>query len=158
MRPGTKQFAPSFPNVSAQKVCRTVVLSEGKPVVPFSPDSPVVLVVEDEVIIRMAAANELRSHGFDVMEADNAKEAIILLKTQVPIALLFTDVRLPGSMNGLALARLVHEEHPDMKIVVTTANPAMPDDGHGVDAFFRKPYRLDRVVASIESLLANGRD
>jgi two-component system, response regulator PdtaR len=129
-------------------------------ILPFPRDSAasaprVVLVVEDEVIVRMTAADELRARGFDVIEAYNADEAITLLKTQTPIALLFTDVQLPGSVDGLALARLVRETHPDMKIIITTGNSAVPDDGHGADAFFRKPYLLERVVASIESLLAD---
>ena len=121
----------------------------------FSRESPVVLVVEDEVIIRMWAADELRARGFDVIEADNADEAIALLQKQTPIALLFTDVHLPGSMDGLALARLAQETHPGVKVVITTGNGAVRNDGHGGDAFFRKPYRLDRVVASIERLLAD---
>jgi DNA-binding response OmpR family regulator len=65
-----------------------------------------VLLVEDELLIRIMLADELRAHGFNVLEAQDAEEALAFLQSQVPIGLVVADVQLPGSMNGMALARL----------------------------------------------------
>jgi CheY-like chemotaxis protein len=118
------------------------------------PTSHVVLVVEDDVLIRLMIADQLRERGFGVIEASNADEAIILLQSQVAVNLVVTDVRMPGSMDGIALARLVRETRPELKLVVTSGNSA--GDPGAADAFFRKPYDLDRVIDRIEELLATG--
>ena len=114
-----------------------------------------ILVVEDDVLVRMATANDLRGRGFDVIEAYNADEAVALLKSQVPVRLVFTDVRLPGSIDGLALAALVAKTHPGLKIVITSGSENCESRATEMaDAFFPKPYALDRVIDCIENLLA----
>jgi YesN/AraC family two-component response regulator len=67
-------------------------------------------------------ADEVRRRGFNVIEAQNADEAITLLQSQVPIGLVFTDIRLPGSTDGLALAQLVRKTRPDLKIVIASGD------------------------------------
>jgi two-component system, response regulator PdtaR len=118
------------------------------------PASHIVLVVEDDVLIRLMIADQLRERGFAVVEASNADEAITLLQSQVPVNLVLTDVRMPGSMDGIALAKLVRETRPELKLVITSGNST--GDTSAADAFFRKPYDLDRLIDRIEELLAPG--
>jgi len=118
------------------------------------PASHIVLVVEDDVLIRLMIADQLRERGFAVVEASNADEAVTLLQSQVPVNLVLTDVRMPGSMDGIAFAKLVRETRPELKLVITSGNSA--GDTSAADAFFRKPYDLDRVIDRIEELLAPG--
>lgn len=114
---------------------------------------PTILVVEDEVLIRLMVANELRAQGFRVLEAVNADEAFPLLESRVAIDLVFTDVKMPGSMDGIALARLIRERYPALKLVVTSDySPVWPSRDF-VDAFFGKPYEVARVVTRLKELL-----
>ena len=115
---------------------------------------PAILVVEDEVLIRMMLANELRRHGLNVVEAQNADEALLLLQSRVPVGLVLTDVQLPGSMDGIALARWVRETRPELKVVIASGNLSCAPDGEIAHAFFRKPYAPDTIVNCIEKLLA----
>ena len=112
-----------------------------------------VLVVEDQVLTRMMVAAELRRRGLKVLEAQNAHEAIAVLQSQVPVDLVFTDVRLPGSMDGLALSRLLRETLPELKIVVTSGDLPVDTDVDPADAFFPKPYDLRGIAGHIEELL-----
>jgi len=118
------------------------------------PASHIVLVVEDDVLIRLMIADQLRERSFAVVEASNADEAITLLQSQIAVNLVLTDVRMPGSMDGIALAKLVRETRPELKLVITSGNST--GDTSAADAFFRKPYDLDRVIDRIEELLAPG--
>jgi DNA-binding NtrC family response regulator len=121
-----------------------------------APRPRTVLVVEDDVLVRMATAAELRDRGLDVLEACNAEEAVAVLQSQVPVGLVFTDVQMPGSMDGLALAALVAKTHPGLKVVVTSGNGNCEIRAAEVaDAFFPKPYLLDRVSNCIRDLLAD---
>ena len=115
-----------------------------------SHDPPVILIVEDELFIRMMAADILSDIGMAVYEADCAEEALRLLVCHPDISLLFTDIDMPGTMNGLALAALVHDKWPDTALIVTSggqllSDDAVPDNG----TFLPKPYRpreLERLV------------
>jgi two-component system, response regulator PdtaR len=86
---------------------------------------PVVLIVEDEFLIRMDAIDMIRSGGFEVVEANDADEAIEILERRPDITVVFTDVHMPGSMDGLKLAAAVRGRWPPIKIVATSgrANP-----------------------------------
>src|SRR5258706_15747591 len=86
------------------------------------PQGKAILVVEDVVLIRTMVADELRDRGHAVVEAENADEAVTILQTQVPVGLVFTDVQLPGSMDGLSLAKLIRETHPELKVVIGSGN------------------------------------
>ena len=118
-----------------------------------SPEPRAILIVEDEVLIRLLAADELRARGFGVLEASNADEAIAVLQSGVPIDLVFTDVRMPGSMDGVALAKFIHATCPGLKVIVASgARPGPPEPD---DTFIRKPYDPDMVVSRINDLLAD---
>jgi DNA-binding NtrC family response regulator len=103
----------------------------------------------------MATANELRECGFTVLEACNAEEAVALLQAQVPVGLVFTDVQLPGAMDGLGLAEAVAKIDPRPKIVITSGNGNVePRAAEMADAFLPKPYLLKHVTSCIERLMA----
>jgi two-component system, response regulator PdtaR len=102
---------------------------------------PVALVVDDEEILRMSAAGLLEDHGFEVIEAANAAEALRELEAHPDVRLLFTDIQMPGGSNGMDLAREVHARWPHVLLVITSGqvrprDSEIPDDGR----FVGKPY------------------
>ena len=108
---------------------------------PLVSRRPVVLIVEDEVLLRMDAADMIRSAGFDVVEAENAADAIEILEVRPDITVVFTDIQMPGSMDGLKLARAVRGRWPPIKIVATSGlvdvgEKDLPEGGR----FLPKPY------------------
>jgi CheY-like chemotaxis protein len=115
-----------------------------------------ILVVEDEVLIRLMIAQELRAAGFMVIEAVNASEALAVLQTTNRVDALMTDIRLPGFMDGVRLATLVRSAWPQIKIIIASAYP--PDTlAPGLkDNFIGKPYHPDRVIERIRKLLKGG--
>jgi two-component system, response regulator PdtaR len=116
---------------------------------------PVVLIVEDEFLLRMNAAEMIIEGGFDVVESGNADEAIAILKSRSDIHIIFTDIQMPGSMDGLKLARFVRNRWPPIKIVATSGfikvgKDDLPEGGR----FIPKPYRLEHIVATLHELAA----
>ena len=98
-------------------------------------------------------AEELRAKGFVVVEAANSDEARAILQTSAPISVVMTDVRMPGSMDGLGLAQWVRAARPDLKIVIASAHvPAAASSPDIADAFFLKPYDIDQLVDRIRAL------
>jgi CheY-like chemotaxis protein len=85
-----------------------------------STEVPKVLVVEDEMVLRMRAADIVEDAGFSAIEAVNADEAMAILESRSDIAVLFTDIQMPGSMDGLKLAHAVHARWPNIKIVLVS--------------------------------------
>ena len=83
---------------------------------------PVVLIVEDEFLLRMLALEMIEDAGFDVVDAVNADEAIAILEGRPDIHIVFTDIQMPGSMDGLKLAAFVRDRWPPIKIVATSGN------------------------------------
>jgi CheY-like chemotaxis protein len=112
-----------------------------------------ILIVEDDVLVRAMTADELREQGYSVVEAASADEALSVLHSNVGVDLLMTDVRMPGSLDGAALARTVHAEYPAMKVIVASGD--RPDAGLAdkFDGFFAKPYDVARLVRHIHALL-----
>lgn len=112
---------------------------------------PLVLIVEDEPLVRMIAVEAITDAGFGVVEAATAQEALDILADRGDVGVVFTDVNMPGALDGLALARLVHEQWPDIKLVVTSARPLAdqtPDDDH----FLAKPYTLDVLAQTVRDV------
>jgi CheY-like chemotaxis protein len=115
---------------------------------------PVVLVVEDEPLVRMLAVDILEDEGFEVVEASTAAAALALLEERGDVTALFTDIDMPGGMNGLELAKVVHDRWPKVALVVTSGvfRPAadkLPDDG----VFIQKPYATPAPVRIIRELI-----
>ena len=113
-----------------------------------------ILVVEDEILVRSTTSESLRDLGFTVMEAADADEAMAVFSGRQNIDVVFTDWRMPGSMNGLELARWVSEHQPTVKILLTSGNNEFTSATPYLakDAFLRKPYSLEAVAERIRSL------
>ena len=116
-----------------------------------------VLVVEDEASIRMIVAEALIDAGFAIREAAHADEALAMLgESADQIDLLFTDVSMPGSMDGIELAHHVHEAWPQMAMIIASGRP-LPRHGECPPGtrFIPKPYVVDEVVNQIQKLVAS---
>ena len=115
---------------------------------------PTVLVVEDEVLIRMDIAACLADAGFETLQAGNAEEAIRILEERSDIQLVFTDIDMPGSMDGLRLAAFVRERWPPIKLIVTSGHIRAGDGDLPPGAhFFRKPYHRPDIVRTIGEMI-----
>jgi CheY-like chemotaxis protein len=119
------------------------------------PANRFVLVVDDEPILRMNALEMIEDAGFEVLEADNADAALRLLEDHgSQVVALFTDIHMPGTMDGLQLTKIVHERWPHIMLVVTSGRDYLrdrdiPDSGR----FLRKPYRQSDLLGAIREAL-----
>jgi CheY-like chemotaxis protein len=114
-----------------------------------------VLIVEDEMLIRMGAIDMVEDAGFKAYEAANADEAIALLEKHADIAILFTDIDMPGSMDGLKLAHYVRGRWPPVKIIVTSGHVKVSDRDMPSDSvFFSKPYPAEQITGKLRELAA----
>lgn len=119
-------------------------------------DDSTVLVVEDESFVRMIAADMLEESGFRVLEAPDASVALELLK-QHQIAVVFTDINMPGPIDGLELARIVTETCPQVKVIVTSGKQWLgPEDLPDHSVFLPKPYRAAQLTQLIEEQTGDG--
>lgn len=124
-----------------------------------NPDRPqCVLVVEDEVVVRMSVAAYLRDCGYQVVEAKTADEAMAVLGTQTKIDVVFSDILMPGSMDGLALSRWLHRVQPQIKVLLTSAivrNTEIAGQLWADDTgMLPKPYENSELLRRIETLIA----
>jgi two-component system, response regulator PdtaR len=115
-----------------------------------------VLVVEDEALVRMDMAMQLSAEGFRVFEAANADEAIHILEKNAEIHILFTDIDMPGSMDGLKLSAFVRDRWPPIHIIVVSGHRIidvvdLPDGG----VFYSKPYDPTDVIRSMRELVSD---
>src|ERR1700732_4458271 len=114
---------------------------------------PVVLVVEDEFLIRLNAAEMIEEAGCEVVEASSADKAVAILETRLDIAVVFTDIQMPGTMDGLKLARAVRDRWPPIHIVATSGlvdvrEGDLPNGGR----FLQKPYSPAQLVGALREL------
>lgn len=114
----------------------------------------IILVVEDEPLIRFDAVDALHDAGFAVVEAGNADAALAVLRARDDITVLFTDINMPGSMNGLELAAEVHKRWPSIHLIVTSGlvkprREDIPDDG----LFIGKPYVAEQVASAVQRIV-----
>ena len=118
-------------------------------------NSPAILIVEDNLVIRMDLVDQAERDGFTVFEAGTADQAIAILEAQPAIRLVFTDIEMPGSMDGLKLVAYVRRRWPPIKLMVASGkvrcrDTDLPEDG----LFFPKPYNPAQVSKAMHSLLA----
>jgi CheY-like chemotaxis protein len=116
----------------------------------------VILVVEDEMLLRMRAVDMVEDAGYLPMEAVDADEALAILQSRSDIALLFTDIQMPGSMSGLQLALAVHQRWPLIKIILASGQlkltkSEIPENSR----FFGKPLDSSDMVAEIREMLGH---
>jgi CheY-like chemotaxis protein len=115
---------------------------------------PVVLVVEDEGLIRMNAMAMVQEAGFEAIAASDADEAIQILESRNDIRAVFTDVHMPGSMDGIRLARLIRNRWPPVALIVTSGQTYMPESDLPTGGrFLRKPYEQMQVETALRQLL-----
>ena len=112
--------------------------------------APAVLIVEDESLVRLGAVRSIEDAGFEVIEAANADEAIRILENRSDIRVVFTDIHMPGSMDGLKLAHAVRNRWPPIKIIVTSGRGQvieqdLPEGGR----FIAKPYEPTQITDTI---------
>jgi two-component sensor histidine kinase/CheY-like chemotaxis protein len=118
---------------------------------------PNVLVVEDEMILRMRAVDLVEDAGFCPVEAVNADEAMSILEARSDISLLFTDIQMPGSMDGLKLARAVHERWPSIKIILVSGQVRPSDAERPADSrFFGKPLGVEQMITELQAMVGAG--
>lgn len=115
-----------------------------------------VLLVEDDALVRMVTAEELRAAGLTVVEASSAEEAYAAIVAGLAVDIVFTDVRTEGTLDGYEFAVRLRAEHPDLPVIITSGHM----DGTvaaRVAPFLAKPYRIEAVIALIHAQLARGR-
>ena len=120
--------------------------------------TPTILIVEDEALIRAVLSEFLQECGFKVLEAAHAAEAVeIVQQPVVQIDLVFSDVRMPGEMDGFGLSRWIKENRPGLPVILASGDIGKANTAHELCAnepFLTKPYDLDIVVAHIRQLIA----
>ena len=118
---------------------------------------PNVLVVEDEMLLRMRAVDIVEDAGFRSVEAIDADQALSILESRSDISLLFTDIQMPGSMDGLKLAHAVHDRWPAIKIILVSGQVKPPPADRPIDSrFFGKPLEMKRMVAELQEMVGTG--
>jgi two-component sensor histidine kinase/CheY-like chemotaxis protein len=116
-----------------------------------------VLVVEDEMMLRMRAVDIVEDAGFTAVEAVNADDALTILESRSDIELLFTDIQMPGSMDGLKLAYAVHQRWPSIKIILVSGQLKLTDNDKPPDSrFFGKPLDVKHMIAEMQDMIGNG--
>ena len=110
-----------------------------------------ILVVDDEALLRLLATDTLEDNGFRVVEAEDATEALRILAERPDVRVLFTDINMPGALDGMELAREVHARWPAIKLVITSgrqrpSDDEIPDSGR----FIAKPYSPDLLLEEIQ--------
>jgi two-component system, response regulator PdtaR len=122
---------------------------------PSAGKRPVVLVVEDDTLVRMDAVGSIEAGGYEVVEASNADEAIAILSQRNDIHLVFTDIDMPGSMDGLKLAHFVRDRWPPVRVVATSGHARitekdLPEGGR----FVAKPYAATHLVSTLREMIS----
>ena len=119
----------------------------------YKPESVVVLVVEDDPILLLSNVTLIEDAGFTVVEAANADEAIAILEQRNDIRIVFTDIEMPGSMDGLKLAQAIRNRWPPVQLIIASGRfaPAAQDMPEG-SRFFAKPFRSDDLIAALRSM------
>jgi len=115
---------------------------------------PVVLVVEDDVLLRLFAVDLVESSGYQAIEAENADEARGILEHRADIRLVFTDIDMPGTMDGLKLAVMIRDRWPPIEIIITSGVRGLQDADLPARArLFAKPYSVGHVTTAIQTLV-----
>src|SRR6266850_6000384 len=113
-----------------------------------------VLVVEDEMVLRLRAVDIVEDAGFTAVEAVNADEALAILEARSDISLLFSDIQMPGSLDGLKLAHAVHDRWPSIKIILVSGRVKVSDKDKPADSrFFGKPLEVKQMILELREMV-----
>jgi len=120
---------------------------------------PVVMVIEPEVLVRMSIADFLRECGYKVIEGVMAEDVETVLHSKVVLNVVFAEVKLPGKIDGFALARTLRQTHPDIDVILTSGVAAAAEKSKDLceEGPMKKPYRAEDVLSQIHSLLERRR-
>src|SRR5258706_9862413 len=151
------KFAHAFEQLPNQIFYRLLRQRVRLPMSVDSTEVPNVLVVEDEMLLRMRAVDIVEDAGFRSVEAVNADEALSILESRSDISLLFTDIQMPGSMDGLKLAHAVHDRWPSIKIILVSGQVKPSDAERPADSrFFGKPLAVEQMIAELQAMVGAG--
>lgn len=115
---------------------------------------PTVLVVDDDVLVRVAVSENLRDAGFQVLEAASAHDALGVMLAQMPIHVLITDLRMPGAMDGFGLALAARGSAPDTKVLVMSAFlPESQRADLSAFEFLQKPFHPQLLIERVRAML-----
>ena len=115
----------------------------------------IVLVVEDEPIVRMMALDIVEDAGFVAIEAASADEAVLILESRTDIRIVFTDIEMPGSMDGLRLAQAIRGRWPPIELILTSGRCKFREEEIPAGSrFFGKPYHPDEITQALHQLAA----
>lgn len=109
-----------------------------------------ILIAEDELLVRLCVAQELRNAGCFVYEAQEAIDAIEVLESK-PVDLLITDIRMPGTIDGIELARRTRAQHPEIRILLLSGNVTRETERY--DGIFTKPVRMCDLIMGVKKVL-----
>jgi CheY-like chemotaxis protein len=111
-----------------------------------------IMIVEDELLLRLDLANQLHSAGFEIIEVQSGDEAVKILATNIDVDLILTDIRMPGQVDGLGLVSFVKRQERRIKVILLSAYVEADSDSPA-DASFAKPVRIEVLLAKIRQLL-----
>ena len=128
-----------------------IQLAENEELLSQEDKSPIVLVVEDTAIQRLDAVSMIEHAGFEALEAASAEDALSILETHSSVDVVFTDIRMPGGMDGLKLAAAVKARWPAITVLTTSGALEIPDDQLPEGCLFLpKPYSAEQIVSAIQ--------
>jgi CheY-like chemotaxis protein len=116
------------------------------------PGRSTILLVEDEILTRLAASEELRAHGYAVIEAASADEALTVLNGPTRVDLVITDMKMPGALDGIGLAQHIRGTFPFMKVVMVSGQVAGPEVHALVDGYLHKPIDPSQLASFVHTL------
>jgi len=117
---------------------------------------PVILIVDDEFLIRSTTAEAIRDAGFEVVEAGNADQAIAILESRSDVQVVFTDIQMPGLMDGAKLAHAIRNRWPPVRIIATSGQVAVETlDLPAGTLLFPKPYSHWSIAGTLRALTAS---
>jgi two-component sensor histidine kinase/CheY-like chemotaxis protein len=120
-------------------------------------NTPNVLVVEDEMVLRMRAVDIVEDAGFVAVEAVSADQALAVLESRSDISLMLSDIQMPGSMDGLKLAQAVHDRWPNIKIILVSGHVKVSDMDKPADSrFFGKPLETEHMIHELQDMIGAG--
>jgi CheY-like chemotaxis protein len=152
---GSRNLTPPTPLFRHVKIQGLGHLNAASSLIDPAQRRTTILVVEDDVLVRLGLAEELRDQDYVVIEAANADEALAVLQSDIAVDVMLTDIQMPGSINGIGLARLVRAQFPTIKVLVASGRvPESEVAPVSIDGFFSKPYDFQALLERIKSLLA----
>lgn len=119
---------------------------------PGNDQSPIILLADDEVLVRFSTADLLRDEGYVVLEAADGSEALSLLTSGHPLDLVLSDIRMPGEPDGVALTSVIKAMRPSLPVVLVSSH-LEPGTAHAADGFLAKPYQPAQLLETVKTMI-----